>query len=199
MKGWVTKGGLFAIAIAAISGTGVAVSASAEERAARFVVPQSSPPPTSWQRERSDDFVARRILDSHNVERSRLGLSSLKWNRHLEAEAGQWARELSRRGRLEHASHSLRKGTGENLWMGSAGVWDVETMVGMFLEEKRHYRHDNFPNISRTGNWADVGHYSQIVWRDTREVGCAVHTDRGNDVLVCRYWPAGNVWGARAY
>ncbi|HCS18663.1 MAG TPA: SCP-like extracellular, partial [Erythrobacter sp.] len=39
----------------------------------------------------------------------------------------------------------------------------------------------------------------QVVWRDTQEVGCAVVTARGNDVLVCRYWPAGNVWGQKAY
>jgi len=38
-----------------------------------------------------------------------------------------------------------------------------------------------------------------VVWRDTQEVGCAVATARGNDVLVCRYWPAGNVWGQKAY
>ena len=92
-----------------------------------------------------------------------------------------------------------RNQTGENLWMGTAGHWQVETMVGMFIAEKKHYRHAHFPNISKTGNWADVGHYSQVVWRDTQEVGCAVATAAGNDVLVCRYWPAGNVWGQKAY
>jgi hypothetical protein len=142
---------------------------------------------------------ASRILGTHNAERERLRLPRLKWNPHLEREAAEWAHSLGRRGVLEHAGGSDRNGTGENLWMGTAGGWDVETMVGMFLDERKHYRHGAFPNVSKTGNWADVGHYTQIVWRDTREVGCAMVTARSNDVLVCRYYPAGNVWGARAF
>ena len=145
------------------------------------------------------DRIASRILDTHNAERERLRLPRLKWNPHLEREAAEWARSLGRRGVLEHADGQQRNGTGENLWMGTAGAWNVETMVGMFLDERKHYRHGAFPDVSRTGNWADVGHYTQIVWRDTREVGCAMVTSRGNDVLVCRYWPAGNVWGAKAF
>lgn len=143
--------------------------------------------------------LASRILDTHNTERDRLRLPRLKWNPHLEREAAEWARSLGRSGVLQHADGRQRNGTGENLWMGTAGAWKVETMVGMFLDERKHYRHGAFPDVSRTGNWADVGHYTQIVWRDTREVGCAVATERGNDVLVCRYWPAGNVWGAKAF
>ena len=145
------------------------------------------------------DHRAARMLASHNEERARLRLPPLKWNRHLEREAAEWATQLGHLGRLQHASRAVRNGTGENLWMGTAGYWDVETMVGMFIEERRHYRHGNFPDISHTGNWSDVGHYTQVIWRDTKEVGCALVTTRGNDVLVCRYWPAGNVWGAKAY
>lgn len=145
------------------------------------------------------DRLAERILDTHNAERERLRLPRLQWSPHLEREAADWAHSLGRRGVLEHADGQNRNGTGENLWMGTAGAWDVERMVGMFLDERKHYRHGAFPDVSRTGNWADVGHYTQIVWRDTREVGCAMATARGNDVLVCRYYPAGNVWGARAF
>ncbi len=147
----------------------------------------------------SDLHLAARILRTHNEERLRLRLQPLKWNIHLEREAREWAQHLSRAGRLQHADQEGRNRTGENLWMGTAGHWPVETMVGMFIDEKKHYRHAQFPNISKTGNWADVGHYTQVVWRETKEVGCAVVTARGNDVLVCRYWPAGNVWGQKAY
>ena len=159
--------------------TGIAVAASA-----------SSPRGTS------DLHLAARMLKTHNDERVRLNLPKLKWNVHLEKEARDWAYELSRKGSLVHADRPTRNGTGENLWMGTAGNWPVETMVGMFIEERRHYRPGAFPNVSRTGNWKDVGHYTQVIWRDTQEVGCALVTERGNDVLVCRYWPAGNVWGS---
>lgn len=169
-------------ALGMLCATGIAVAASASS-------PQAA----------SDLHLAVRMLKTHNDERARLNLPKLKWNVHLEDEAREWANELSRRGRLEHAEKAVRNGTGENLWMGTAGNWPVETMVGMFIDERKNYRHEPLPNISRTGDWKDVGHYTQVVWRNTQEVGCAVVTARGNDVLVCRYWPAGNVWGQRAY
>lgn len=180
-----------ALAVLCATGTAVAASGSSDSG---YAMPGERTAPSG-----SRVQVAARILGMHNAERNRLSLEPLKWNVHLEREAEQWARVLSEKGVLQHADRSTRNGTGENLWMGTAGNWPIETMVGMFLEEKKHYRHDSFPNISRTGSWSDVGHYTQIVWRDTKEVGCAVVTARGNDVLVCRYWPAGNVWGRKAY
>lgn len=142
--------------------------------------------------------LAAQILSAHNAERARLHLPRLSWNEHLEREAHAWARVLSRKGYLRHASAALRGNTGENLWMGTAGYWNAAQMIEMFIGERRDFRRGRFPNVSRTGNWADVGHYTQIIWRDTREVGCALARGHGMDVLVCRYWPAGNVWGERA-
>lgn len=180
-------------ALAVLCATGTAVAASGSSNSGYAVSEEIA----SLSGSRVQ--LAARILEMHNAERSRLRLEPLKWNIHLEREAEQWAAVLSSKGALQHADRSVRNGTGENLWMGTAGGWPVETMVEKFLEERKHYRHDNFPNISRTGSWSDVGHYTQIVWRDTKEVGCAIVTARGNDVLVCRYWPAGNIWGQRAY
>jgi hypothetical protein len=39
-----------------------------------------------------------------------------------------------------------------------------------------------------------TGHYLQMVWRHTKEVGCGIATSIyiNNDILVCRYSPAGN-------
>lgn len=147
----------------------------------------------------TNESVAARLLDRHNQERRRLGLSELRWNPSLASDAAKWGKTLSRKGYLQHSDARTRGGAGENLWMGTSGFWGAEGMVDMFLNERKHYRHGAFPHVSRTGNWSDVGHYTQIVWRDTREVGCAVVSGRGNDVLVCRYWPAGNVWGAEPY
>ena len=50
-----------------------------------------------------------------------------------------------------------------------------------------------------TGKVADVGHYTQLMWRDTHDVGCAVATGNREDVLVCRYSSAGNYVGERAF
>ena len=181
-------------ALATLCATGITVAASARDTSGRDGYDQRRVHDNEMS-----DTLAVRILDKHNHERVRLGLPRLKWNRALEREARQWSHELARRGKLDHADQRTRNSTGENLWMGSQGQWDVLVGIDMMIDEKKHYRHGNFPEISSTGKWADVAHYTQIVWRDTKEVGCSVANDRGWDVLVCRYWPAGNVWGQKAY
>jgi len=45
------------------------------------------------------------------------------------------------------------------------------------------------------GRWDQVGHYSQMIWPGTDRVGCAVRSSARSDYLVCRYSPAGNVFG----
>ena len=70
-------------------------------------------------------------------------------------------------------------------------------MIGTFVDEKRHFRRGTFPDVSTTGQWRDVGHYTQLIWRGTQKVGCAVAPGGGQDWLVCRYWPAGNTMGQK--
>lgn len=178
-------------AIASLCALVCAVSASAGTATPAQMpeIPHTQPPASE----------AERLLVVHNAERSRLGLPPLVWNPSLASDAGSYAKTLLARGQLAHASASERKGQGENLWMGTAGAWNSDAMVGMFLDERRYFRAAAFPDVSLTGNWSDVGHYTQIVWKDTKEVGCAIDTGNGMDVLVCRYSPAGNVFGQSPY
>lgn len=140
---------------------------------------------------------AREMLDAHNVAREDVGLPPLVWSDRLVGDAQRWAEHLARRNLYDHAPPEARKGQGENLWRGPRDRWSPWEMVGFFVDEKRHFRPGDFPNISRTGRWSDVGHYSQIIWPETREVGCAIARTDYDEVLVCRYFPAGNVWGQR--
>lgn len=142
---------------------------------------------------KQDDF-ARRVLDTHNRERLRIGMRPLRWSAGLSEDARRWAASLASREALEH---SWDNDAGENLWMGTSNAYTPEDMIGSFISERHAYRGGRFPGVSRTGNWADVGHYTQVIWPDTREVGCALARGRRNDILVCRYWPAGNVEGER--
>jgi uncharacterized protein YkwD len=133
------------------------------------------------------------VLASHNRERARLGLPALRWNARLSQQAREWAVSLANRGAFEH---SRKLGDeGENLWTGTAGYYSPDEMIGAFTSQRANFRPGRFPEVSRTGNWRDVGHYAQIIWPSTREVGCALAHGHGWDVLVCRYWPAGNVLG----
>ncbi len=141
------------------------------------------------------DPISARILASHNAERSRLGIAPLAWNPQLAQQARAWAQSLSARRMFHHSRNS--GGAGESLWMGTSGAYSPEEMIEAFIEEKRYFRPGRFPGVSRTGRWSDVGHYTQLIWPATRELGCALVKGRSDDVLVCRYFPAGNVIGQR--
>ncbi len=144
-----------------------------------------------------ESSFAYRLLAAHNTERDRAGLPRLAWSSRLAQEAQTWAVTLSKKGTLEHASNAQRRNMGENLWMGAAGYYSAETMVDGFLSERTKFRPGTFPQVSRTGNWSDVGHYTQIIWPTTTEVGCAVAKGTINDFLVCRYNPPGNTFGQK--
>jgi len=100
-------------------------------------------------------------------------------------------------GRFEHSDRRTRPGIGENIWFGTHGRYSVEAMVGAWAAEKRLFVPGIYPNVSRTGNWADVPHYTQMIWRTTQRVGCAVAATPRLDYLVCRYSPKGNIDGRR--
>ena len=141
------------------------------------------------------DGFAHTLLSEHNRARDEAGVPPLEWSRELARDAQNWANRLASEGQLRHATRRETSGAGENLWAGSAGYYGADSMVGAFIEEKRHFVRATFPRVSRTGNWQDVGHYTQVVWRNTQQVGCAVATGGSDDFLVCRYWPAGNFVG----
>ena len=141
--------------------------------------------------------AAARLLKAHNFERRVAGAAPLRWDPRLVAAADRYAAQLARTGRFAHSPAHLRNGQGENLWMGSRGAFSLEAMVGDWASEKRMFRPGVFPRVSRTGSWADVGHFSQMIWPSTVSVGCSVRSSRQWDFLVCRYARPGNVMGQR--
>lgn len=136
-----------------------------------------------------------RIIAAHNAERSRAGVAPLVWDNALGAAAAVYAQQMALTSRFAHSDRKGRPGIGENLWMGSRGAYSLETMVGGWSSERRWFRAGIFPNVSRTGNWADVGHYTQMIWPATTRVGCALASTARTDYLVCRYANKGNVDG----
>jgi hypothetical protein len=109
-----------------------------------------------------------------------------------------WANTLN--ANLQFAHDPEVQDQGENLWMGTVGFFSLTQMVDSWGGERQNFENGVFPNVSTTGNWFDVGHYSQMVWRTTTSVGCAgVAGSDGNYRLVCRYSPPGNVMGRQVF
>lgn len=140
-----------------------------------------------------------RILAVHNKERAALGLDPLSWNPALVESAQQWADYLATTGRFEHAPENRYAPEGENIWAGTKGFYAPEARVDAWVREKKYFRQGVFPNNSTTGRVADIGHYTQLVWRATHEVGCASATSDREDILVCRYAEAGNYRGEQPF
>lgn len=141
-------------------------------------------------------FVAA-ALNAHNVERRLVGVPDLTWSPELAAEAAAWANQLARMNQMVHDS---QRAHGENLWMNTAGHRTVASMIGGWSVERNIYIVGALhPYESTTGNWHDVGHYTQMVWANTTQVGCAVARGAEKDYLVCRYDPIGNWRGQAAY
>jgi hypothetical protein len=138
---------------------------------------------------------AAQLLQAHNLERRHVGASQLLWDWRLAAAADAYANYLARTGRWGHASAQQLRGQGENLWMGSRGFFTPGSMVANWAAGKRLFKPGIFPNVSRSGNWSHVGHYTQIVWPATTRVGCSIRSSAQWDYLVCRYSAPGNVAG----
>ena len=135
------------------------------------------------------------LLASHNSVRRQAGVPALAWDPALAVGAQGYANELARLNLLRHSPKVTRRGLGENLWMGTRDYFRPARMVGAWASERSMFAPGRFPAVSRTGNWADVGHYTQMIWPGTQRVGCAIAKSAISDILVCRYWPSGNVDG----
>lgn len=144
---------------------------------------------------------AARLLAAHNRERATAGLPALAWDEGLVGSSRIWGDHLKETGTLRHYEGDPRDPDpeGENLWAGTRGYYSPEAMVGLWIAEKRHFKPGIFPANSRTGRVDDIGHYTQVMWRSTRRVGCAVTQNRREEFLVCRYSEGGNVIGERPF
>ncbi|HWU54254.1 MAG TPA: CAP domain-containing protein [Rhizomicrobium sp.] len=177
--------------------TGTKTVTAVPEVDAPSVMPAPSPP--AAETKKPAPAFDGRILAAHNRERENLGLEPLSWNPALAQSAQRWADHLAQTGRFEHAPENHAAPEGENLWAGTRGYYSPEAMVNAWIREKRFFRPGAFPDNSTTGKVEDIGHYTQVVWRATRQVGCAEAASASEDILVCRYAEAGNYRGEQPF
>jgi hypothetical protein len=142
------------------------------------------------------------MIDTHNDARDAVGVPALAWDDKLADDAQDWADHIARTGRYEHSSWPRGRdpaGEGENMLSGVDGLYGYLDMVGFWVAEKRVFTNRPSPDFSRTGRWQDAGHYAQMVWRGTTRIGCGLAHGQGQEYLVCRYSPAGNVPRQKPY
>lgn len=142
---------------------------------------------------RQTDPLAGTMLAVHNAARVEVGAPPLQWDDHLARSAASYGPRLALLGRLVHSPRDTRPGQRENLARNIIQYATAENLAQLWVAEKQDFRPGVFPEVTRNGRrWADVAHYTQMIWRGTTHVGCAVHDEGGWRYLICRYSPPGN-------
>ena len=60
----------------------------------------------------------------------------------------------------------------------------------IWWSEKKDYDFD------KPGFAANTGHFTQIVWKSTKKIGCGFGKKGSKMYVVCQYYPAGNMLGS---
>lgn len=141
---------------------------------------------------------SKKVLALHNNYRSSLSIPPLKYSEDLAQFALVWCKELGRKnGAFEHRPRTGTFGHsyGENIYKGTKSSTPFIDAVNLWATEKSKFRND----ILNRSNWSKAGHYSQMIWRKSQSIGCAVVEINGMSIVVCNYDPAGNMMGERTY
>jgi len=133
------------------------------------------------------------ILERHAYWRADVGLAPLTWSEDMAKLAEEWTYQLKREGCAFY--HRPNNSYGENLFMGTVGYYDAGDAIDSWASEKADYDYES----NRCNQGKVCGHYTQIVWNNTTEVGCASIVCEGNVIWVCNYQPAGNYVGQKPY
>ncbi|XP_061478281.1 cysteine-rich venom protein helothermine-like [Rhineura floridana] len=136
------------------------------------------------------------IVNKHNdlrrrVQPSAKNMLKMNWNNVIAQNAQRWANQCN----LKHSSQQSRlidgTGCGENLYMSSAPNSWSDAIQAWYNEVK-----DFAYGSGAKTRGAVIGHYTQVVWYKSNEVGCALAYCSAQPIFkyfyVCQYCPAGN-------
>lgn len=128
-------------------------------------------------------------------------LPPMVWDPDLAAHALAWAEMCvdndAPSGLIDHSSSTYRTNVagysyvGENVF-GSGGAASAEQAVDVWAAEKANF---TYPNTCS----GTCGHYTQVVWRTSINLGCANVTCNSltyKGAILCMYGPGGNSGGA---
>ncbi len=161
-----------------------------------FVWAQSVPDATGSKISREE---AQEALDFHNEVRKDVRSPPLEWSAELAGFAQAWADELAATGcKMKHrpSSGKWRQEYGENIYWCSGFTASARDASENWHSEIRDYKHQPVnANI-----FPKCGHYTQMVWKDSRRLGIGVAKCRdGEMIIVANYDPPGNYFGDLAY
>jgi pathogenesis-related protein 1 len=146
-----------------------------------------------------------------NMARSAVGEQPLTWDPIAAQVAANYAAMCTfahnpNRNSDYTALGGASSGLGENIAAG-APTQTPAAAVSSWISEQQYY--DHATNTCNAPNGGECGHYTQIVWSTTTQVGCAHYSCTTNspfggsfpdwDYSVCDFNPPGNYVGQSPY
>jgi len=125
-------------------------------------------------------------LDPHNeFRRKHIDTPDLVVDQELIKKAQDCVDGIAQTGAIQHCS------SGENIYAshGIGGDLYQEAVSGWY-EEGRGWRYGQGLGFS-----SGTGHFTQVVWKATTNLGCAMAKMKGWTYIVCNYSPPGNLQG----
>ena len=138
------------------------------------------------------------MLEAHNAARAAVmpaatpAIPPLTWSSTVAAAAEAWASQCN-------FSHNTM-GYGQNIYASTGGSTPEQVVAAWVSEDKDYnYADNSCSNV--------CGHYTQVVWRDSTELGCGVQSCTTGSpfgggswqIYVCDYDPPGNFVGQKPY
>ncbi|XP_052434216.1 cysteine-rich venom protein ENH1 [Carassius gibelio] len=142
--------------------------------------------------------VQQEIVDVHNAFRRAVvptasNMLKMSWSDAVAQSAQSWIDQCN----ITHGPPSSRMidgyETGENLFKASED-YSWTRVINAWRSEVNNYE---YPTGSTNG--LSIGHYTQVVWYSSYEVGCAVAKCGNSYFYGCHYYRAGNFRGVPPY
>lgn len=128
-------------------------------------------------------------LEAHNYYRRKHHAPPLTLNKDLCKIAQGYAQKLLATKSFEHSKNKYKgNNIGENLYWctGKEATGEMAT-TDWYNEIKMHNFKKEFQH--------DTGHFTQVIWKDTKEVGFGVANKGNTYYVVANYYPPGNIKG----
>lgn len=139
----------------------------------------------------SSSFEAA-VLAEHNRLRAKHSAAPLTLNPAISQYAQEWANNLASRNVMQHRSNNRY---GENLYacFGKTNVSGEEAVISWYNEIKDYRFGQASPSPGPV-----VGHFTQVVWKSSKQLGVGIARNGNNVYVVCNYDPPGNFMGQYA-
>jgi len=169
----------------------------------------------------SSKAVKDAIVDRHNELRAKIAngkekrgvdgrqpkaanMRKLVWNDELAKIAQRWINQCA-------GAHDKNRRTDAFSWVGQNWAMSSDpnaskqqqlavSFVGMWYDEVKDMTTKALTDpTGNNGATGVIGHYTQVVWAETTDVGCGYIASSKGSYMACNYGPGGNMGGQHVY